>query len=216
MSNLTLPNGVTGSIGEAAFEYCFNLTTVTIPGNVTYIPPSAFTGCTNLTNVAILNGVIGIGDSAFSGCASLTNVTISGSVLGIVEDAFYDCSNLTSVFFEGNPPAADASVFFYDVNATVYYLPGTTGWTSSFAGRPAVLWNPQIPTGHGNFGLSHNQFGFNITGTPDIPIVLEANTDLTSPVWTPLQTLTLTNGSYFFSEPFQTNSPGRFYRISAP
>jgi hypothetical protein len=97
-------------------------------------------------------------------------------------------------------------------------LPGTTGW-SSFSvntGVSTVLWNPLIQVGGSNFGVQGNQFGFNITGTTNIPIVVEACTDLVNPVWVPLQTNALTNGSFYFSEPLQTNSPGRFYRISSP
>ena len=63
--------------------------------------------------------------------------------------------------------------------------------------------------------MRNNQFGFNITGTTNIPIVVEASPSLASPVWTPLLTLTLTNGSFYFSEPFQPNISGRFYRISS-
>jgi hypothetical protein len=95
-------------------------------------------------------------------------------------------------------------------------LSGTTGWSNTFAGVPAVLWNPLIETGNGSFGLSNNQFGFNITGASNIPIVVQATANLASPVWTTLQSLTLTNGSFYFSEPWQSNSSGRFYRIGAP
>jgi hypothetical protein len=95
-------------------------------------------------------------------------------------------------------------------------LPGAYNWSSPFASREALLWNPTIQTGDGSFGLSNNQFGFNITGTSYIPIVLEASTNLASPIWTPLLTVTLTNGLFYFSEPFQTNNSGRYYRISSP
>ena len=67
---------------------------------------------------------------------------------------------------------------------TVYYLPGTTGWSNSFDGVPAVLWNPLIQTADGSFGVRTNQFGFNITGTPNIPIVVQAADNLANPVWT--------------------------------
>jgi hypothetical protein len=79
-----------------------------------------------------------------------------------------------------------------------------------------VLWNPSIQTGGANFGLQSNQFGFDITGTTNIPIVVEASTNLAQPVWVPLQSMTLTNGSVHFSEPLQTNSAARFYRIGFP
>ena len=97
---------------------------------------------------------------------------------------------------------------------TVYYLPGTTGWSSTLsAGLPAVLWNPLIQAGDASFGVQNNQFGFNITGTTNLTIVVEACTNLASPVWTPLQTITLTNGSFYFSEPQRTNTPAAYYRI---
>ena len=39
---------------------------------------------------------------------------------------------------------------------------------------------------------------------------------LACPVWTPLRTVTLTNGSFYFSEPLQTNTPARFYGLGLP
>jgi hypothetical protein len=107
---------------------------------------------------------------------------------------------------------------FQGDNMTVYYLPGTTGWIafSTDTGLTPVLWNPLIQTGDGSFGVRSNQFGFNITGTTNIPIVVEACTNLANPVWTPLQTVTLTNGSFYFSDPQWTNYPSRYFRISSP
>jgi hypothetical protein len=107
-------------------------------------------------------------------------------------------------------------VFNGDHNATVYYLAGTTDWYTPFGGVPAVLWNPQAQTGDGSFGVLTNQFGFNITGTTNIPIVLEGCEDLASPVWVPLLNCTLTNGSIYFSDPQWANYPARFYRFRSP
>jgi hypothetical protein len=39
--------------------------------------------------------------------------------------------------------------------------------------------------------------------------------NLANPAWTSLQSLTLTNASYYFSEPFQPSNPIRFYRITS-
>jgi hypothetical protein len=97
-------------------------------------------------------------------------------------------------------------------------LPGTTGWGdfSAKTGFPVVLWNPLIQTGDGSFGFSNNQFGFNLTGTANIPIMVEACTDLVAGVWTPVQTLTLNSGRFYFSDPQWTNYPARYYRINSP
>jgi hypothetical protein len=67
-----------------------------------------------------------------------------------------------------------------------------------------------------SFGVQTNCFGFNIKGTTNLPIVLEACTNLASQVWEPLQSCTLTNGSIYFSDPDWTNYPGRFYRLRSP
>jgi len=95
-------------------------------------------------------------------------------------------------------------------------LPGTTGWTSTFDGRPTVLWNPQVQTTSASFGVRTNRFGFNITGTINIPIVVEASTNPANRNWLPLQGCILTNGSVYFSDPQWTNYHARFYRIRSP
>ena len=107
-------------------------------------------------------------------------------------------------------------MFLGDSNVIVYYLPGTTGWGPTFGGRPAVLWNPLVQTGEASFGVRTNRFGFTITGTPNIPIVVEAATNLANANWVPLRSLNLTNGAFYFSDPNWTNYPGRFYRLRAP
>jgi hypothetical protein len=100
-------------------------------------------------------------------------------------------------------------MFDGDSNATVYYLPGTTGWGETFGGRPIMLWNPQAQ----NLGERANQFGFTITGTSNLVIVVEACTNLANPVWSQVGTNTLTGGSSYFSDPQWTNYPARFYRL---
>jgi hypothetical protein len=107
-------------------------------------------------------------------------------------------------------------VFSGDNNATVYFVPGTTGWETIFGGRPTVLWNPQVRTSGASFGVRTNLFGFTITGTTNIPIVVEASVNLATASWSALQTGTLTNGSIYFSDPQWTNYPARFYRLRSP
>ena len=157
-----------------------------------------------------------IGSNTFEACYGLTNITIPSSVTNIEATAFMACSDLSGVFFAGNAPTYPANSPPFEDIETIYYLPGTAGWSNTYSGRPAVLWNPQIQTGDASFGMQNNQFGFNITGTSNIPIVVEVCTNLASPVWIALQSLTLTNGLFYFSEPLQTNGSGRYYRISAP
>jgi len=215
LTNVTIPGSIT-NIGNSAFSSCSKLPRVTIPASVTRIESGVFSGCTNLSSVTISNGITTIGDSAFSSCSKLSSITIPESVTNIGASVFLSCSNMTMIYFRGNAPNLGTNVFNGDNKATVYYLPGTTGWVSPFGGRPAVLWNPQFQVSNASCGVRTNRFGFNITGTTNIPIVLEACTNLANPTWVPLQSCNLTNGLLYFSDPNWTNYPGRFYRIHSP
>ncbi len=216
LTSVTIPGSV-ASIGGGTFALCYGLTNVTIFNGVVSILNNAFYQCTNLSSVTIPASVTNIGINAFGYCTNLASVTIPASITSLQENSFCACYSLAGVYFLGNAPAADSYVFNLDTNATAYYLPGTTGWSafSANTGLSAVLWNPLIQTADGSFGVRADQFGFNITGTPNIPIVVQAANNLANPVWTSLQSITLTNGSYYFSEPFQPASPARFYRIAS-
>jgi hypothetical protein len=75
---------------------------------------------------------------------------------------------------------------------------------------------PACPGERCQFWGAANRFGFNIGGTPDIPLVIQASTDPAARSWISLQSCTLTNGLIYFSDPQWTNFPGRFYRIRSP
>ena len=99
-------------IGDNAFRYCSNLTSVTIPDSVTTIGWVAFNGCTSLTSVTIPNSITTIGRSAFSDCSSLTSVTIPDSVTTIYSGAFSYCSSLKE--FKGKFASEDGRCLIVD------------------------------------------------------------------------------------------------------
>jgi len=144
---------------------------------------------------------------------------MGGSVTSIGDGAFSACVSLMGVYFNGNAPSLGSSVFSDDNNATVYYLPGTTGWGATFGGRPTALWvlpYPQILTSAPSFGIQSNRFGFIISWAIDLSVVVEASTTLAQPVWLPLSTNALLNGWSYFSDPQWANYPARFYRVRSP
>lgn len=215
LADVTIPSSVT-SIGDEAFAFCTSLPGVTIPNGVTSLGVNAFTHCTSLPRVTIPGSVTNIGALAFSYCSNLASVTIDGGVTNIGYMAFYDCPSLSRVFFKGDAPGVGFDVFTGDDKATIFYLPGTTGWGTTFDGLPTVLWNQQVEATDASFGLRANQFGFNIRGTSNIVVLVEASTNLATPTWSPLATNTLTSGSSYFSDPQWTKYPSRFYRLRWP
>jgi hypothetical protein len=124
---------------------------------------------------------------------------------------------LTNIYFEGNAPVTDGTAFSGDTG-TVYYVPGTAGWASTFDGLPTALWyqpNPLILNNGSGLGVQNNGFGFTVSWATNTSVVVEACTNLASPVWQPLQTNALANGTNYFSDAQWTNYPGRFYRVRA-
>jgi len=221
VTNVTIPSTINGhpvtTIGNEAFEGCADLTNLSIPNSVTSIGYNAFNFCASLTSISIPNSVTIIGSEVFSSCSNLTSATIGSGLTNLGVIAFSECTSLTGVYFRGNAPGAASTVFSGDTNATVYYLPGTTGWYTPFGGcSNVVLWNPQVQTSDGSFGVRTNHVGFNITGTSNLVIVMEACTNLANPVWSPLQTITLTGSPAYFSDPNWTNYPSRFYGLGVP
>ena len=108
-------------------------------------------------------------------------------------------------------------MFTGDTNADHLLPAGDQSWENfaQLAGVTAVLWNPQVQS-DASFGVQGNQFGFNISGSDGLVIVVEASTNFANPVWQTVQTNTLTGGSSYFSDPDWTNYPGRFYRLRSP
>ena len=176
------------TIGDWAFEGCAGLTEISIADSVTTSGYGVFTFCTNLISMRIGSGMTSLGSPGLLG----------GS------------PNLKSIYFKGTPPLVNEPP---SRTATFYYLPGRTGWGSTWFGRPVLLWNPEIQTGGPSFGIGANGFGFTVTGTSNLVVVVEAATDLAHPDWAPVVTHTITGGSATFTEPQWTNHPARFYRV---
>jgi hypothetical protein len=199
-----------------AYPVASAVSSYAIPSSVTNIADYTFRYSMNLTNVMIGTNVANLGQETFEESASLTSVTIGPGVTNIEYGVFTDCTSLIKVYFEGNAPSLGVGVFYADNNATVYYLPGTTGWSTTFGGIPTALWLPQIQTSDTNFGVQTNKFGFNINWAIGQTVVVEACTNLFNPIWIPAGTNNLSGDTSYFYDPQWTNYPNRFYRLQSP
>jgi len=74
ITSITLPDGI-ARIGDYAFAYCANLSSINIPSSLNSIEDRAFDE-TGLTSIIIPESVSYLGSSVFVRCTSLTNVTL--------------------------------------------------------------------------------------------------------------------------------------------
>ena len=227
LTGVAIPASVT-NIGGSAFADCFALTNIAVAAlNPAYSSVDGALFNKSLTTLlqcpggktgsyTILGGVTNIGDYAFSGCSRMTSITIPSSVVSIRDYVFFYCQSLTGVYFTGDAPAPRDAMFSGANQVIVYYLPGTTGWGATYSKRPTVLWNAQVFSSGPSFGVRTNQFGFVITGSSNLVIVVEASTNLQKSNWSPVGTNILTTGASYFSDPKWTNYPARYYRLRSP
>ena len=124
LTSVKIPNSVT-SIGDCAFFTCRSLTSVTIPDSVTIIGDFAFSDCSSLTSVTISNNVTSIGYSVFDSCDNLESVTIPNSVTSIDDHAFEGCRNLISVTIPNSVTSIGVSAFFVCDSLTSVTIPNS-------------------------------------------------------------------------------------------
>ena len=228
LTNLYIGNGVT-NIAETVFDGSPILTTVTVGSlNPSYSSLGGVLFDKNQTTLVEFPGggpanyvvpatVTNIGTYAFFLSQNLLNITLPKGLANIENSAFRGCNQLLGAFFEGPPPTDNTGATFAgDGSVTVYYLPGVADWSSFYGSAPAVLWNPHFTNSSASFGGPGNHFGFNIAGSTNIPIVLQACSNLANPVWSTLSTFTLTNGSVPYTDLQSANFKSRFYRITGP
>lgn len=98
------------SIGERAFFFCKNLTSVTIPDSVASIGNLSFSSCDNLTSVIIPDGVTSIGANPFLGCGQLQTIQVSPDhpILATIDGVLFEKTTKTLIFY---PAALDAAEY---------------------------------------------------------------------------------------------------------
>ena len=134
LESITIPNTVT-SIGTVAFHSCTNLKSIVIPDGVTTINLGTFYNCTSLTSVTLGNNTTTINPAAFEGCTNLQTINIPNTVTAIGDSAFYNCTNLADIDLN-NLTAIGDSAFSNCTGLTHVVIPSTITviGTSAFEG----------------------------------------------------------------------------------
>ena len=99
-------------VGDGAFYWCYNITSITLPKRVTYIGDKAFEYCSKMKNISLPEGVTYIGDSAFEDCIALQNIDIPPATTIIADWAFDGCDSLKSVDIPNSVTSLGDYAFF--------------------------------------------------------------------------------------------------------
>ena len=90
-------DGSIRAIAESAFEYCREITAVTVPAGVETLGDYAFAGCDAITQLQLPDGLKQIGQFAFYNCSQLRALDLPDSVEQIGAYAFCNCDRLTAL-----------------------------------------------------------------------------------------------------------------------
>jgi len=86
-----------GQLPAGAFYECRDLTSITVPGDLTKVEANTFALCISLSSLRLPQSVTSIGDVAFTGCAALTSFTIPKNVSSIGLGVFSSCPALENL-----------------------------------------------------------------------------------------------------------------------
>ncbi|MDO4510942.1 MAG: leucine-rich repeat domain-containing protein [Bacteroidales bacterium] len=105
-TEVQVPNTVT-TIGECAFAYAADLTSVTLPLKLSAVSKMMLAG-TNVVNVAVPEGVKNIGWGAFQSCGMLHTMLLPSTTKKIEAYGYNNCHNLYEIYCAA-PTAPEAS-----------------------------------------------------------------------------------------------------------
>ncbi|MCR5664733.1 MAG: leucine-rich repeat protein [Oscillospiraceae bacterium] len=128
IKSLVVGNGVT-TIGKAAFGYCHNMKSVTLPNTLKRIEDRAFYG-SGITSVTIPNGVSYIGSYGFGFCHELPSVTIPAGVTTILDGAFSGGTSMETIYVDSANPSfksEDGVLFSKDGSVLCCFPSGKSG-----------------------------------------------------------------------------------------
>ncbi len=127
---------------------------------------------------------------------------IPTTIKSLPDQAFFSCYSLAAMSIPDNVTTIGSAAFAYCYGlATVAIGKAVTSIGNrafaSCTSLAAIVVDPLNPAYASRDGVlfDRNRFGFNVTGTAGIPIVVEASTNLAGGGWTSLRSCTLTNGS---------------------
>ena len=122
VKNIVVSEGIT-EVGERAFYWCTNCTSVTLPSSLTAIREYGFNNLRALQYITLPENLQIIESCAFSECAALKSITLPDSVHTVGSSAFSNCPGLTSATLSAGMTKVPNSMFFNDKKLQTVVIP---------------------------------------------------------------------------------------------
>lgn len=110
LQEVILPRGLQ-TIGDNAFEYCWELKCVSLPNSVFEVGKYAFQDCIKLTDVELSNSIKTIKEGTFCECRELERITFPTQLESIENNAFDGCGKLKNILLPNSLKSIGDSAF---------------------------------------------------------------------------------------------------------
>ena len=176
--NISIPNGV-ANIGEKAFSFCTELTSVSFGTGIQSIEKSSFENCYKLSSVVLPDSVTEIGDLAFNNCSGLVSANLGNGIEddGLGYGIFYGCTKLETVTIPNSITTIQKYMFYGCSKLSVFPVGNSITTIEDYAFRRcSSLLNVVIPdsvTSLGKYSFAECKkmtditFGTGITEIPE-------------------------------------------------
>lgn len=135
-------------IGDEAFRYASDMTTITLPSNVNTIGQCAFLQCSSLKSISGYENVRSLEPYAFESCSALESFIIPEGITGISDGLFKNCNSLSEVIIPDTVKSIGESAFDYCSSLVSLELPsGLTGLESMAFAHCSALIGVELPSG---------------------------------------------------------------------
>ena len=108
-------------LGNHAFYYCTNMTSINLPSTLKTIGTHAFYNCNKLTSLSLPEGLTSIATMAFYSTASLNSIHIPASLTNIAQGAFFYNSLTTITVAADNTAYTAEGNILYNKNKTMLH-----------------------------------------------------------------------------------------------
>lgn len=165
-TEVQIPNTVT-SIGESAFAYDENLTSITLPTGLKAISKTMLAG-TGITSIAVPEGVSSVGYGAFQSCSALHTVMLPSTLTYIDAYGFNNCHSLVEIYCAASkPPTANGWAIFIGLENIDVIVP-----------------NESAVSAYGADAVWGDKSTFNIYPSEDVSISMTLNGNPYGDSWT--------------------------------